>query len=137
MLGCGAAAPGSTYYALSNMTKGLTASICQSDWKTIFEPLTAAVIESAPLPCNYKIPPPPAGELLDPTKVNVGYTAPGKPEEVFPRTTDNAACADKSGWYYDNVGAPTEVLLCPSTCQQVSAGGSVNLTFGCETILVL
>jgi hypothetical protein len=47
MLGCGAAAPGATYYALAHTTNGLTASICESDWQKILQPLTAAVIESA------------------------------------------------------------------------------------------
>ena len=137
MLGCGAAAPGATYYALAEMTKGLTASICQSDWKAIFEPLTAAVIESAPLPCNYRIPPAPAGQTLDPTKVNVRWTSPARAEELFGRATDQSACADKAGWYYDDASKPNEVLLCPTACQRVAAGGTVNISFGCETILLL
>ncbi|MEY4576382.1 MAG: hypothetical protein RL701_1085, partial [Pseudomonadota bacterium] len=89
MLGCGAAAPGNTYYALADMTKGLTASICLSEWTPIFNKLSEAVIKSAPLPCNFAIPPPPAGENLDPSKVNVGYTAPGAPaEKLFGKVTD-------------------------------------------------
>lgn len=137
MLGCGAAAPGATYYALAAQTKGLTASICENNWTPIFDRLGEAVIKSAPLPCNYKIPPPPAGQNLDPTKVNVGYTAPSMPEQVLPKANDQPACGDAVSWYYDNAAQPKEVLLCPSACQQVAAGGTINITFGCETIILL
>jgi len=137
MLGCGAAAPGATYYALAEMTKGLTASICESDWKPIFAPLTAAVIESAPLPCNYRIPPAPVGQTLDVTKVNVKWTPPSLSEETFGRAAGQGACADKAGWYYDDPAKPNEVLLCPTACEQTKVGGTVNISFGCETILLL
>ena len=138
MLGCGAAAPGDTYYALAQQTNGLTASICESNWTPIFDKLSETVIESAPLPCNYKIPPPPPGQNLDPTKVNVGWLAPNMPmEQVFPKAADQAACGNATGWYYDNATTPSEVLLCPSTCQQVAAGGTISIAFGCETIILL
>jgi hypothetical protein len=138
MLGCGAAAPGATYYSLARATAGLSASICLSDWRSIFEPLSAAVVESAPLPCSFKIPPPPTGESLDPTKVNVGYLAPARTDElIFPKVQDQAACAGAAGWHYDRTDQPSEVLLCPETCTQVAVGGTINLAFGCETILVL
>ncbi len=137
MLQCGAARPGTTYYALAEMTKGLTASICQHDWKTIFEPLTTAVIESAPLPCNYKIPAAPVGQTLEAGKVNVRWTSPARTDEIFGRATDQSACADKAGWYYDDPSKPTEVLLCPTACERVAAGGTVNIAFGCESILLL
>jgi hypothetical protein len=138
MLGCGAAAPGATYYALANMTKGLTASICEGDWNPIFERLSAAVIASAPLPCNFQIPPPPAGQNLDPLKVNVGYTAPSTTGEMlFRKANEQSACGDELGWYYDDGTQPKQVLLCPAACTQVAAGGTVSIAFGCETIVLL
>lgn len=137
MLGCGAAAPGATYYALAAQTKGLTASICESNWTPIFDKLSEAVIKSAPLPCNYVIPPPPAGQNLDPTKVNVNWLAPGTTQEqLFRKARDQAACGSEIGWYYDNPSTPKEVLLCPAACKQVAAGGTLGLAFGCETIVV-
>jgi hypothetical protein len=138
MLGCGAAAPGDTYYALARNTKGLTASLCESDFSPIFDRLSAAVIASAPLPCNYQIPPPPAGETLDPTKVNVGWKAPNaNDEQLFRKAADQAACADELGWYYDDDKQPKQVMLCPSSCKQVAGGGTLGIAFGCETIVVL
>lgn len=136
MLGCGASNVGETYWELAARTQGLTASICEHDWSAIFSPLTDAVIASA-LPCNYPIPPPPPGETLAPDKVNVGWLAPGAAdEELFGRAEGLDACADSLGWYYDNPGSPTEVLLCPATCDRVSAGGTLNVAFGCNTVLL-
>lgn len=138
MLGCGAAAPGATYYALATMTKGLTASICEGDWNPIFDRLSAAVIASAPLPCNYQIPPPPAGQNLDPLKVNVGYTAPSTTNElVFRKANERGSCGDELGWYYDDGTQPKQVILCPATCTRVAAGGTLSIAFGCATIVLL
>jgi hypothetical protein len=134
MLGCGAARPGTTYYNLAAMTKGLSASICASDWKTIFEPLTAAVIASAPLPCTYMIPPPPSGDTLDPSKVNVRWQATGAGSEmIFGKTSDQAACMGQLGWYYD-ADPPAQILLCPATCDAIAAGGTLSIGFGCATV---
>jgi hypothetical protein len=138
MLGCGAAAPGATYYALANMTQGLTASICESDWNPIFDKLSAKVVESAPLPCNYQIPAPPAGQTLDPTKVNVGWLAPNATTEMlFRKAADATACADNVAWHYDVAGAPKQVMLCPTACKQIAAGGTLNIAFGCATVEIL
>lgn len=135
MLQCGASAPGDTYYTLAHQTGGLTASICESDWQAIFQPLTAAVIEAVPLPCNYTIPPPPSGESLEPGKVNVRFQDPSAGmETLWPRAVSAAACGDALGWYYDDLTAPKQVLLCPSSCNAVANGGTLNLSFGCATI---
>ena len=134
MLGCGAARPGDTYYALAGMTGGLSASICESDWNVIFQPLTAAVIASAPLPCTYTIPPPPSGDSLDASKVNVRWKASGTNDEmVFGKVGDQAACMSQLGWFYD-ASPPTQIMLCPSTCDAIAAGGTLNLEFGCATV---
>jgi hypothetical protein len=135
MLGCGAAAPGTTYYDLAATTHGLTASICESDWNKVFAPLTAAVIASAPLPCNYAIPEAPTGESLDPAEVNVHWQSPATPADMlFGKTANAAGCQTQLGWYYDDDAQPTQVLLCPSSCSQVAAGGTLSIGFGCATI---
>ena len=137
MLGCGAAMPGLTYWELANLTGGLTASICQQDWSSIFEPLTEAVVASAPLPCNYPIPDPPRGQIFVRDKVNVEYVAPGSASEVFPAVRDSGACSDSVAWYFDDPSEhPSEVLLCPAACSAVAAGGTLNVSFGCDTVLV-
>ena len=137
----GAAAPGTTYFELARTTNGVGSSICAEDWTMVFGSLRDAVIESAPLPCNYAIPPPPAGMSFQRGLVNVKYTPAGAdPMTVtpYPGVANAMACGDKLAWHYDNPDAPTEVLLCPRACETVGAatGGSVDVLFGCATILV-
>ena len=135
--GCGASAPGATYYDLAEMTHGLTASICQSDWAVIFKPLSQAIIQSAPLPCDYQIPPPPSGETLDAGKVNVRWRAPAANSDMlFTKAQSPAACGTALGWYYDDDSKPTEVKLCPATCKTIAAGGTLSISYGCATIVL-
>jgi hypothetical protein len=135
-LNCSANAPGATYYALAQRTQGLTASICETDWSPIFRTFQENIIKTAPLPCDYTIPPPPSGESLNPAKVNVAFTPAGGAEEVFPRV-DAAACGANAAWHYDNPAAPTKVLLCPNACMKAAQGGSMSIAFGCDTVLLL
>jgi len=133
---CGATAPGHTYWVLADLTNALKVSICETDWSQVFGPLTTSIIESAPLPCNYTIPPPPEYEELDPDKVNVEYISPDNVRELFLNVKSLQDCADNLSWYYDNPVDPKEILLCPAACQRVSSGGGINVTFGCKTIEV-
>jgi hypothetical protein len=133
---CRASAPGDTYYELARLTGGLSESICKSDWRTIFDPLTASVIASAPLPCDIRIPAPPAQQTLDPSKVNVQWSAPGSSSGTSLRKAANAAaCLDELGWYYDEPARPQQVMLCPKACNTVVAsGGTLSFGFGCDTL---
>jgi hypothetical protein len=133
MLGCGAASPGTTYYALASMTSGLSASICESDWSAVFKPLTEAIIASAPLPCSYDIPAPPSGDVLDASKVNVGWQASTAPSQtMFGKVADQGACAAQLGWHYD-ANPPNQIVLCPATCESIAEGGTLSIQFGCAT----
>lgn len=135
----GAAAPGVTYFTLAQQTSGVGASICSEDWTMVFGSLSDAVIESAPLPCNYEIPAPPPGMTFQRELVNVKYTPPGgDPMAVtpYPNVASAAACGDNLAWYYDDPNMPKEVLLCPAACMTVGSGqgGTVDVLFGCKTI---
>ena len=131
---CGAFSPGREYYALSDATGGEKISICVSDWSAVFGPLQKAVIESAPLPCEYVIPTPPKGATLDPNKVNVEVVAPMKPAKTLPRAKDMQACGSEQAWFYDNATAPKQIRMCPAACDAVSGGGSLQIKLGCETV---
>lgn len=135
---CGAFAPGIQYYALADATGGQKSSICAADWSTVFGPLQDAVISSVPLPCDYAIPPPPDGETLDPTKVNMEFTAQGTTTPmILPRAPSEAECMANAAWFYDNPAAPTQLRLCPAACDLAQGGGTVNIAFGCETVVVV
>lgn len=135
-LSCDARAPGLTYYALAERTQGVTASICDADWSATFRNFQENIIESAPLPCDYTIPPPPSGESLDANKVNVSFTAAAGGEETFPRVDSPAACGANAAWYYDNPASPSKVIMCPSACTKIATGGSMDIAFGCATVVL-
>ena len=132
---CGAFAPGIQYYALSDATAGQKISVCTADWTQVFAPLQQAVIESAPLPCDYPIPPPPAGQTLDPDLVNLEYAPQGGgAAELFKRAATEGECATNLAWFYDVPIAPTALRLCPAACERVrSGGGTIDIAFGCKT----
>lgn len=86
-------------------------------------------IRSEAISCDITIPPPPAGETLDPLKVNVNYTPTGKPTEVLPYDEQ----CKSGGWHYDDPKTPTTVILCPATCDIAKAdpAAKVSVAFGC------
>jgi hypothetical protein len=72
-------------------------------------------------------------------QVNIVYTpgGGGSPMTV-PQVSGASACpATGNAWYYDNPAAPTEIVLCSSTCGTVEADttGSVGITLGCTTVI--
>jgi len=86
------------------------------------------------VPCQYAVPPPPAGQKLDPQKVNVEYTSPGA---TMPTTlgyvTATTCNATTGGWYYDDPFMPKTITLCPASCDLIKkqVSGSVNIALGC------
>ena len=96
------------------------------------------VIRGTALGCVYKLPSPDGG-TPDFDKVNVQYTPNGTgTPQMFPRVDGLASCPPSGdAWYYDNASAPTQINLCPSTCNKVKADttGLVDVLLGCKTIL--
>jgi hypothetical protein len=102
--------------------------------------------DSAAVPCKFKIPPPPAGDQLNPAEVNVTYNDAGGTPHIVPGAGSSTNCAN-GGWYYDNAQNPTTVELCPSSCDEVTASlvagavlgrpAHISLVFGCGTIPVI
>jgi len=91
-------------------------------------------IQAAALTCEFNIPPPPRGETLDPTLVNVSYTPGGlgNPTKI-PKADDLADCGSGEGWYYDSAANPTKIILCPASCKIVQADtkAKMSVAFGC------
>lgn len=89
-------------------------------------------------PCQYTLPPAPAGQHTDPKKINVEYTPPGAamPSTIL-AVPDQTGCDPmKGGWYYDDPVKPKLVSLCPASCSTVQADvtGQINIEVGCATI---
>ncbi len=92
--------------------------------------------QAAVLPCEYQIPPAPAGEALRYDLVNIQYVDGAGVSTTLGYVASPEQCAGTS-WYYDNPTAPTRIGLCPDACSLVSAsltGAQVDISYGCATI---
>jgi hypothetical protein len=92
-------------------------------------------IQGQALGCEYLIPQPASG-TPDYNKVNVKYTPSSGPAVILPKVTDLNACdPTNGGWYYDNNGAPTKIILCPASCDVVrpDTAGKVDILLGCAS----
>ncbi|MET0793827.1 MAG: vWA domain-containing protein [Polyangiaceae bacterium] len=92
-------------------------------------------IRRSALSCNYDIPPPKSGEI-DYGAVNVTFKeGSSKPSTFFYVKTDaDCELQPEQGWYYDDPKDPTQVVLCPKTCERVSAASDakMDVAFGCK-----
>lgn len=133
---CGLAGPGTEYFNAAMTTGGEQLKLC-GDWGTAFQKLQSNVIASVPLPCDYAIPPPPNGQAVDPSAVQVVYTPVGGADNEFAKAPTEASCANVKAWYFDNNAAPSKVVMCPAACEAVKSGGALSIGFGCAPTVVL
>ncbi|HEY3255422.1 MAG TPA: vWA domain-containing protein [Polyangiaceae bacterium] len=93
----------------------------------------ASIRTTTALDCTYNIPTPPAGQALEPGKVNVNYTNSAGTVTTVPQDPPNTACTAGSGWQYSADG--TQINLCGKACNDVKAdkGGKIQVLFGCAT----
>jgi hypothetical protein len=91
----------------------------------------------APLQCEFRVPEPDAGQSLDLGMVNVRYVDP-EDEEYDIYYADGVADCDPAvgGWYYDDPISPTRLVLCPATCERITAEvhGVLGVAYGCATL---
>ena len=123
-------APGLIYQELANLTGGTVASICENNWTPIFNTIASSIVNR--LSCEYPVPDPPAGETLDPNKVNVVYTPSGSAPETILRDETADCDGGADGWQW---GPNHEtIVLCGDACARVKAGSNATLDieFGCE-----
>jgi hypothetical protein len=99
-------------------------------------------IRGAALPCEFTIPKPSAGMMLDFDLVNVHFKGSAGEEDV-PYVGSAAKCDPMlGGWYYDVDPAtgmmPTKVVVCEKTCSRFKADltGTVAIGFGCKRIVI-
>jgi von Willebrand factor type A domain len=95
-------------------------------------------IRGTVLGCTYQIPVPSSGSANF-SEVNIVYTPGGGGSPMtIPQVPSMAMCPSSgNAWYYDNPSAPTEIILCSSTCGTIEADttGSVGITLGCMTVI--
>jgi von Willebrand factor type A domain len=95
---------------------------------------TIESIRGASVSCNLAIPPPPAGETFDKTKVSVTYQSAGQ-SRALPY---DAACGGGSQWHYDDPDQPQQIVLCPDACRALQADPTteLNVAFECERVIL-
>src|SRR5262249_14339778 len=135
------ASPGPTYSVLVAKTGGVRAQICDGAkaWAPFFQAVAQAVSKTSKLACTLDLPAPPEG-MLDPDKVNVVVSAMGM-DTTIGKVVDGNNCGKGGGWYYDNDANPTQVILCPASCdlaqmKVAGQGGAIEVQFGCQTIIM-
>lgn len=93
-----------------------------------FKAITGSVIT-----CNYTIPPPMSGKMIDPNLVNVNFTSSSGTVTTIGKDPDPAGAACNHGWQY--AANNTQIILCPDTCDLVKQdpNAKVNVVLGCTT----
>lgn len=123
-------APGLGYQATSVLTGGLRFPICTlNQYDSIFNELAKGVISGAALSCDFPIPEPPPGQMIDPATIVVQFTpGDGSGAQSFTQVANEAACG--AGNFYLAEG---EIRLCKQTCDTVSQDkdGKIKVLFGC------
>jgi hypothetical protein len=87
------------------------------------------------LDCDFPMPEPKPGIDVDPNLINVNYTAGSGTQTTLTQVPNADACGAGQSWYYDNVAAPTRIILCQSTCDTITsdAMASLQILLGCAT----
>jgi hypothetical protein len=91
-------------------------------------------IAASPLGCEFPLPPPKDGRIIDINMVNVDFTpSNGEPKRELVQVANAGECNRVSnGWYYDNPTTPSRILICESACNSFGAG-SLDIVLGCQT----
>jgi hypothetical protein len=91
-------------------------------------------IAASPLGCEFPLPPPKDGGLLNTDLVNVDFVpAGGEPKRELVQVRNAGECNRvTNGWYYDNPTMPTKIFICEATCNNFGAG-SLEIALGCKT----
>lgn len=136
-------APGWTYTELVSRTSGVRAQICDgaAAWAPFFDDVASAVTRSSRIDCTIPLPSPPDDMLLDPNRVNVVIRSADGTTSTVGRVPDAAACDARGGWHYDASTPPTQLILCPATCEAArealsAPGTGIEVLFGCDSVLI-
>jgi hypothetical protein len=123
--------PGTGYQALSRLTGGLRYPTCGLDYTPIFQQIAQGIIEGSAVACEFAIPAPPSGEVLDLDSVRVRYEpGDGGAPVSFDQVDGPADCNDTSFYLDESAGT---IVLCPGACAAVQADGQANvrIVFDC------
>jgi len=96
-------------------------------------------IREVTVACDLEIPEPDPADPFVPTQLNVNLDPDGEGSQsstVVPQVGGESECGSEAGWYYDDPQDPTQVFLCPATCELLKTpDATVTFTFGCPTVV--
>jgi hypothetical protein len=95
-------------------------------------------IRTEKLACNFPMPTSDkAGAEVEPGEVNITHTTGGGTPTTIPQVKSAADCGADGGWYYDSPTTPTEITLCPASCDAVQGGAdsAIEIVLGCKTVV--
>ncbi len=130
-------ATGETYQELGILTGGLRFPLCQfPGYDAVFRAIAENVIVQSNVACEFDIPPPPAGTMLDLDKVAVRQTSQTGAESQFLQAPTPADC-QADAFYIDRTA--NQVHLCPEACESVRAEplAKVEVLFTCMSTLIV
>jgi hypothetical protein len=115
---------------------GRTARVCETDWRPIFEEIAMGVVAGVPVVCEFEVPDPPMGSMLDLDEIRVTWRSGDVVRAMLERVDGMGACTG-NGWYFDDPVAPTQIVLCPDVCRDVQADpdAQMDIALGCFPIL--
>ena len=100
-------------------------------------------VRTSALSCQFKVPAPTAGQMLDYYAVNVQFTSGAGQTVTIGNVKNKAACdARQGGWYYDvdpANGTPQNISICDTSCAQLQGdpAGRVDVLLGCKTTFIV
>lgn len=135
------ASEGRVYVELSDLTGGVRGDLCDqaNGFSAVWRGVTDAVLQVSELTCQWAIPDP-DGISFDPERVNVEYTLDGGEATAIGYLADPASCeVAGGGWYYDDEAMPSEILVCPETCESLQGHPDLefDVRFGCDRVPAL
>ena len=127
---------GTTYQEMSRLTGGLRFPLCQFDgFDVVFQRIAEDVVQRRSIACDFDIPEPPPGLLLDLNNVAIAYT-PGNGADIiqFGQAPTVADCQADAFFIQGD-----RVNLCPAACSVISddAFADVQVLFTCESQLIV
>jgi len=130
----------SAYSELIEMRGGVSGDLCLQDFDPVFDAISTSVIINSEISCEWVIPDPPDGEVLDPDKVNVEFSWGGGQSYFIGRVNSPSSCDHvEHAWYYDDPADPKMIFVCPQTCEWFKSkeDAKVVLHFGCESEVIV
>lgn len=121
---------------IEDCTPGHTARVCETDWTDIFNEMAMGVVAGVAVSCEFAMPEPPSGSIIDLEDVRVTYRTGETVTAELERVASDSACTS-NGWFYDDPAAPTTITLCPEVCRTVQRDpdAKLDVALGCFPIL--